>query len=61
MINNIILLLHILQFAFFGNCEGLHEKRNLRHGFEFSVDYSAAGHNWGSTVPGAELCDTGLE
>ena len=51
----------MLRFAFLGNCEGLSEKRNLRHGFEFSVDYSEAGLNWGSTSLGAELCDTGLE
>ena len=61
MIRKIILLLQILHVARFGNSTDLPETRNLRHGFEFSVDYSDSGKNWGAVVPGAELCGTGLE
>ena len=61
MIKNIYLWLQILQITSFSFCAGFSETRNLRHGFEFSADYSSAGSNWAATVPGAFLCDAGQE
>ena len=61
MIRKILLLLQILLFASLSNCDSLSKTRKLRHGFEYSADYSLAGENWGDTVPGAELCDVGKE